>query len=174
MSTCLLNTSRDGDSTTSLGSLFQCLTTLSVKKFFLTIQSKRPLVQLEAVSVLSKRPVLRDEHKSLFFWHMSEAAARMLLLPVLSCASSAAVWCLLTFKSNNYLSPKQRTKVHTCRLVRQCCQLLIELPFGGGDSEAGTWPALWPVYRVNRWRSIFSKCHVSSRCSATLQPLAVW
>ena len=30
-----LNTSRDGDSTTSLGSLFQCLTTLPVKKFFL-------------------------------------------------------------------------------------------------------------------------------------------
>ena len=29
------NTSRDGDSTTSLGSLFQCFTTLSVKKFFL-------------------------------------------------------------------------------------------------------------------------------------------
>ncbi|EOB03656.1 hypothetical protein Anapl_02449, partial [Anas platyrhynchos] len=32
----LLKTSRDGDSTTSLGSLFQCLATLSVKKFFLT------------------------------------------------------------------------------------------------------------------------------------------
>ncbi|KAK4823924.1 hypothetical protein QYF61_008310 [Mycteria americana] len=31
----LLNTSRDGDSTTSLGSLFQCLITLSVKKNFL-------------------------------------------------------------------------------------------------------------------------------------------
>ncbi|KAK4823949.1 hypothetical protein QYF61_008335 [Mycteria americana] len=30
-----LNTSRDGDSTTSLGSLFQCLITLSVKKNFL-------------------------------------------------------------------------------------------------------------------------------------------
>jgi len=30
-----LNTSRDGDSTTSLGSLFECLTTLSVKKVFL-------------------------------------------------------------------------------------------------------------------------------------------
>lgn len=29
------NTSRDGDSTTALGSLFQCLTTLSKKKFFL-------------------------------------------------------------------------------------------------------------------------------------------
>ncbi|KAK4807165.1 hypothetical protein QYF61_024285 [Mycteria americana] len=29
MTTCLLNTPRDGDSTTSLGSLFQCLTTLS-------------------------------------------------------------------------------------------------------------------------------------------------
>jgi len=34
-STRFLNTSRDGDSTTSLGSLFQCLTTLSVQKFFL-------------------------------------------------------------------------------------------------------------------------------------------
>ncbi|KAK4831181.1 LOW QUALITY PROTEIN: hypothetical protein QYF61_015913 [Mycteria americana] len=30
-----LGAARDGDSTTSLGSLFQCLTTLSVKKFFL-------------------------------------------------------------------------------------------------------------------------------------------
>ncbi|KAK4829728.1 hypothetical protein QYF61_006189 [Mycteria americana] len=36
-----LNTSRDGDSTTSLGSLFQCLITLS---------SKPPLAQLEAIS----------------------------------------------------------------------------------------------------------------------------
>jgi len=34
-SMCLLNTSRDGDSATSLGSLFQCSITLSVKKFFL-------------------------------------------------------------------------------------------------------------------------------------------
>ena len=34
-STRVLNPSRDGDSTTALGSLCQCLTTLSVKKFFL-------------------------------------------------------------------------------------------------------------------------------------------
>ena len=33
--TRFLNTSRDGESTASLGSLFQCLTTLSVKTFFL-------------------------------------------------------------------------------------------------------------------------------------------
>ena len=33
-STHFFNTSRDGDSTTSLGSLLQCLTTLSVYKFF--------------------------------------------------------------------------------------------------------------------------------------------
>ncbi|KAM9656645.1 uncharacterized protein ACIBXB_008917 isoform 1-T1 [Morphnus guianensis] len=45
-----LNTSRDGESTTSLGSLFQCLTTLSVKKFFLKIQSKPLFLQLEAIS----------------------------------------------------------------------------------------------------------------------------
>jgi len=33
LSTLFLNTSRDGDSTTSLGSLFQCLTTLSERNF---------------------------------------------------------------------------------------------------------------------------------------------
>jgi len=48
-STHLFNTSRDCDSTTSLGSLFQCLTTFSVKKFP-NIQSKSPLPQLEALS----------------------------------------------------------------------------------------------------------------------------
>ena len=46
----LLNTSRDGDSTTSLGSLFQCLTTLSVKTIFPNIQPKPPLAQHEAIS----------------------------------------------------------------------------------------------------------------------------
>jgi len=54
MSTRFLNTSRDGDSTTSLGSLFQCLTTLSVKNFFPNIQSKPPLTQPEAVA---SRPI---------------------------------------------------------------------------------------------------------------------
>ena len=33
-STCFLNTSRDGDSTTPLGSLCLCLTTVSEKNFF--------------------------------------------------------------------------------------------------------------------------------------------
>ena len=54
ISTCFLNPSRDGDSTTSLGSLGQCLTTLSVKKIFPPIQSKPPLAQLEAIS---SRPI---------------------------------------------------------------------------------------------------------------------
>ena len=48
MSTCFSNTSRDGDSTTSLGSLFQCLTTLSLKNFFLI--SNLNLTQLEAIA----------------------------------------------------------------------------------------------------------------------------
>ena len=41
-STRLLDTSRDGDSTTSLGSLFQCSTTLSAKKFFIISSLKLP------------------------------------------------------------------------------------------------------------------------------------
>ena len=43
-----MNTSRDGSSPTSLGSLFQCLTTLS-EKFFSNIQPESPLAQLEAI-----------------------------------------------------------------------------------------------------------------------------
>ncbi|KAK4832220.1 hypothetical protein QYF61_021067, partial [Mycteria americana] len=45
-STRLLNTSRDGNSTTSLGSLFQCLTTLSVNKFFLISNLNPPWCNL--------------------------------------------------------------------------------------------------------------------------------
>ena len=41
-SASFLNTSRDGDSTTSLGSLFQCLATVSVKKFFLISNLNSP------------------------------------------------------------------------------------------------------------------------------------
>jgi len=48
-STHLLNTFRSGDSTTSLGSLFQCLITLFGEEIFPNIQSKPPLTQLETV-----------------------------------------------------------------------------------------------------------------------------
>jgi len=47
------NISRDDGSTTSLGSLFQCLSTL-----FSNIQSKSPLMQLEAISFSSKEKCL--------------------------------------------------------------------------------------------------------------------
>jgi len=42
----LLNTSRDGDSTTYLGSLFQFLTALSVNKFFLISNLNLPWCNL--------------------------------------------------------------------------------------------------------------------------------
>ena len=42
-STHFLNTSRDGDSTAALGSLFQCLTTLSVQRFFLISNLNLPI-----------------------------------------------------------------------------------------------------------------------------------
>ena len=44
-----LNTSRDSDSPTSLGSLCQCPTTLSKKKYFLISTLNLPLVQLKAI-----------------------------------------------------------------------------------------------------------------------------
>ena len=52
-STRVLNPSRDGDPTTALGSLVQCFTTLS-KEIFPNIQSKPPLMELEA---MASRPV---------------------------------------------------------------------------------------------------------------------
>ncbi|KAK4830710.1 hypothetical protein QYF61_012970 [Mycteria americana] len=61
-STYLLNTSRDGDSTTSLGSLFQCLITLSVKKFSLISslnlpwRNLRPFPLVLSLVTWEKRP----------------------------------------------------------------------------------------------------------------------
>ena len=56
------NTSSKGDSTTSLSSLFQCLTTLSGKKFFLISNPKlpwrnlRPLPLVPSLATWEKRP----------------------------------------------------------------------------------------------------------------------
>lgn len=50
-SLCLLNTSRHDDSTASLGSLFQCMTTFSVKTFTLILNVRTaPLEQFKAIS----------------------------------------------------------------------------------------------------------------------------
>lgn len=45
----LLNTSRDGDSTTSLGSLFKCLTDPLFEEILSHVQVKAPLLQHEIV-----------------------------------------------------------------------------------------------------------------------------
>lgn len=50
---CLLNTDKHGTSTTSLGSLFQCLTMLMVNKFFLNFQSEPLLAQPYAILLCS-------------------------------------------------------------------------------------------------------------------------
>ena len=55
-----LNTSRDGDSTTSLGILFQCLTTLSVKKFFLISNLNLPWLNLRPFHLILS-PARRDQ-----------------------------------------------------------------------------------------------------------------
>lgn len=61
----LLNTFRGGDSTTSLGSLFQCLATSSVKKFFLIPSLNLPWHNLRPFPwVLSLVPEKRDQHLS--------------------------------------------------------------------------------------------------------------
>jgi len=66
-----LNKSRDGDSATSLGSLFWCLTTLSVNKFFLISNlnllwhNLRPFPLILSPVTNEKRPtpLLEDEEE---------------------------------------------------------------------------------------------------------------
>ncbi|KAK4824165.1 hypothetical protein QYF61_011292, partial [Mycteria americana] len=59
----LLNNSRDGDVTASLGSLFQCLTTLSVKKFFLISNLNLPWHNLRPFPLAFYRLFLRRRDK---------------------------------------------------------------------------------------------------------------
>ena len=47
-----LNTSSDGASTTSLGNLFQCLTTLPVQNFFLTSNLNLPSFSLKPLCLV--------------------------------------------------------------------------------------------------------------------------
>ncbi|KAK4831991.1 hypothetical protein QYF61_020374 [Mycteria americana] len=53
----LLNTSRDGDSTTSLGSLFQCLTTLSAVVESDELSPQPPFLQAEQPQVPQPLPI---------------------------------------------------------------------------------------------------------------------
>jgi len=65
-SSLTLNISRDGASTTSLGNLFQCLTTLTVKNFFLTSSpstNKSVTILCSAVQYLAF-----NAHHSHFLW----------------------------------------------------------------------------------------------------------
>jgi len=68
MSKHSLNTSRIGDSTTSLGSPFQCLTTLSEKYYFLTSSLNLPWHSLKPFLL-----VLREVAKHYFFREIKEA-----------------------------------------------------------------------------------------------------
>jgi len=64
-SKCFLNTFRDGGSTTPLGSLFQCLTTLSVKKFFLIFNLNLPWLNLRPFPLVVS-PVNREKRPTPF------------------------------------------------------------------------------------------------------------
>jgi len=76
-----LNTSRDGDSTTSLGSLFQCLTTMS-KEIFLNTQSKPPLMRLEAIA---SRPITSYLGEGATRWHFRDMAVTWVFSSCMSC-----------------------------------------------------------------------------------------
>lgn len=57
ISTHLLDMSRNCDSTTSLGSLVQCLTTLPMKKFFLTPNLNLPWCNLRPFAHILRTPL---------------------------------------------------------------------------------------------------------------------
>jgi len=55
------NTSRDGDSSTALGSLVQCLTALSVKKFFLISNLNLPWHNLRPLPLVLSRCLCKQK-----------------------------------------------------------------------------------------------------------------
>ena len=63
-----LNTSRDGNSTTSLGTLFQCLTTLSVKTFFLISNLNLPWFNLRPFPLILS-PVTSEKRPTSILLH---------------------------------------------------------------------------------------------------------
>jgi len=69
-SSLALNASRDGASTTSLGNLFQCITTLCVKNLFLTSNLNLPCLSLKSFSlVLSIWKMMRNtKNKLMELW----------------------------------------------------------------------------------------------------------
>ena len=72
----LLNTIRDGDSTTLSGSLFQCLTTLSVKKFFLISNVNFPWCNLRPFPLVQS-PVtseINSAHTVITFQALEESS----------------------------------------------------------------------------------------------------
>ena len=82
-----LNTFRDGDSTTYLGSLFQCLTTLSVKKFFLISNLNLPWLNLRPFHLVlspvtsEKRPTSFLLYTPFRYWRRAIRSPLNLLFP---------------------------------------------------------------------------------------------
>jgi len=89
-----LNTSRDGDSTTPLGSLFQCLTTLSVRKCFLISNLNSPWHNLRPFPLVlssvtsEKRPTPLSLEAPFRYWKRAITSHLSLLLPRLNSPSS--------------------------------------------------------------------------------------
>ena len=75
-----LNVSRDGTSTTSLGNLFQCFTTLIVKYFFQIFSLNLPFFSLKPLSLVPSQQALYKHWKSLMpLKHMVKSSKLLFL-----------------------------------------------------------------------------------------------
>lgn len=76
-----MNTSRYRASTTSVGSLFQCLATLMVKKFFCNVQSETQLCDSLCYSM---HPVIGYQGKDQHIAHSYQEETSLLSMPYFS------------------------------------------------------------------------------------------
>ena len=103
-----LNVSRDGASTTSLGNLFQCFTTLSVKNAFLISSLNLPSFSLKpSPLVLSQQPLLKSLTSSFLpapfkHWKAAIRSPWSLLFPRLNHPNSPSPpsWLHTTYKAS--------------------------------------------------------------------------
>ena len=93
-SSLALNSSRDGASTTSLGNLFQCVTTLCVKKFLLIFNLNLPCLSLKQFPLVLSLSTLVNSHisSSLYtpfkYWKATVRFSQSLLFSKLNKPSS--------------------------------------------------------------------------------------
>lgn len=153
-SSCSLNTYRDGDSTTSMGSPLQCWTSLSMKKFFL----KSTFPPVWGTAVAKGKGTLQQCYFSFRFGGDSLSCPSRQL----GAGASRVVW---ESSSSQSPQPLQRFKI---------IPFLLDA-FGVTDSQADPHPRVCPELHVPRGSRLpFPHCRLPPPSGTGPPAISLW